>query len=145
MQYQQRRTGNASHVHKKRIFTPADIEQEPASPHRAGHYAGLHAEDTPHVTTAEVRQQLAPRPPGPAYEPDEREFTIHSILKRYNGTPMPDGVLIPAGKQQYYLHNSPPPVTRRASRTTAQHQIPQQAASLHQPGKGLRFHWLFFV
>src|SRR5262249_20904653 len=56
MQYQ-RRPQAAQAAKKGYKFTPKTTEE--ASPHGAGHYAGLHAEDTPHVTTTDMRTQLA--------------------------------------------------------------------------------------
>lgn len=149
MQYHQIRPGKGSQVKRKRIFTPPE-EQEPSSPHRAGHYAGWHAEDAPHMTTGDVQRHLAPRQP--YHTPDEQEagFHIATINKRYNATPMPDGVMYRQGNDQVYIHNGPPPVPQRASRakntTAEQYQVPQNAASLQDQRRSRRrVHWLFFV
>lgn len=148
MEYRQRRQPNNQGVKKKRVFTPAD-EEEPANPQRAGHYAGLHGEDQPYITTEAVRQHMK----RPAYAPDELEAgqRITTLGRRFPGTPtpMPDGVLYQDGTDQVYVHNGPPPMPLRASRdknTTAQYQIPQQAASLQGRRQARRrLHPLFFV
>lgn len=164
MQYHQRAAHN-SRIKKKRVYSSAELdEQEPASPHRAGHYAGLHAEDTPYTTAADVQQHLVPRQAYPSqklaprsafrYQPiAEMDEQINDLAQQWGGIPMPDGVLIPQENEQWYLHTTPPPAPLRAKRTASQ-QIPQQAASyeremeaqatcLRPPRR--RFHWLFFV
>lgn len=144
MEYRQRRSP-PQQGKKKRVFTPPD--EAPASPQYTGHSAGLHPEDTPYLTTGESMQHFK----HPAYEPDELEAgsRMTQIARRYNSVPMPDGVIIPNGTEQYYLHSGPPPVPLRANRgktTTAQYQIPQQAASLQGTRQSRRkLHWLFFV
>lgn len=136
--------------------TPVNVpdefdEQEPASPQYAGHYAGLHAEDAPFTTAGHVVRHL--KASRPAYEDDELEARqrVRPIARRYAGTPtpMPDGVIYRQRNEQVYVHNGPPPMPQRASRgrnTTAQYQIPRQAASLAQGRDGKRRpHWLVFV
>ena len=144
MQYHQRKGAQNGQVRKKRVFTPT--EEEPASPQYTGHYAGLHDEDTPHVTTSDVRARLAPKQTRPAYEPDEYEAGEHmtTIARRYNGIPMPDGVMYRQGNDQVYLHTTP---IQRASRTQVQIPAPKKTDETLVRAKKPRrqFHWLFFV
>ncbi len=153
---------------KRRIFTPAAanpqeaaafLTEEPASPHRAGHDAGWHAEDAPRTTRADVQgpgrhmypsQRLAPRS-AYRYRPiAEAEDDLAALAAQMGGVPMPDGVLIPQGDDaQWYLHRSPPP--RRASRPVPA-QIPQRAASRMRETEAppvrtarRRFHWLWWI
>lgn len=139
---QQWRTANQQ-VKRKSVFTPTE-EEEPASQQYAGHYAGLHPEDTPHVTNADVRKRLAPQQTRPAYEPDEYESGNHirAIARRYNGVQMPDGVMVRQGNDQIYYHTGRPPI-ERASRNMPKttEQIPI-AKKQHRRGQVL---WLFFV
>lgn len=138
MQYRQQRTRRGPQVKRQHVFTPAD-DQELASPQYAGHHAGLHSEGAPSTTAADGRPRQTYR-----YGPDEHEagFIISSITKRYNGIPMPDGVLYRQGTDQVYVHRRPPPVPQRASRgrETEEHQLLPRA---RLPRK--RLHWLFFV
>jgi len=143
---------------KKPVYASADLdEQEPASPHRAGHYAGLHAEDTPYTTTAEVQQHLAPRQAYPSGKLAPRSAfryrPMEDFIRDADAIEMPDGVLYRQGSDQIYAHNGPPPASLRARRT-AERRIPQRAASYEretepqasrprQPRR--RFHWLFFL
>jgi len=149
MQYHQRESRRPQNRRKPIYASPDPDEQESASSQYAGHYAGLHAEDAPYLTTADVRQHMK----RPAYEPDEMEAgqQITSLGRRYSGVPtrMPDGVLYRQGNEQVYVHNGPPPIPQRSSRgknTTAQYQIPQEEEFIQrerQPRR--RLHWLFFV
>jgi hypothetical protein len=147
MQYQ-RRTGQQPQVKKKRVFTPREEEPETASPHYTGHYAGLHPEDTPQITTANVRSHLPVRHTRPAYEPDELEAgsQIAAITRRYNGVPMPDGVLVRNGNEQIYFHKGAPPI-QRAHRGQPQLTAPRKTDEIPVIGqrRKLRLHWLFFV
>jgi len=138
MQYHQWTTNNP-HVKKNRASSQA--EQELVSPHRAGHYAGLHAEDTPSITAADVCQHLTQRQMRPAYEEDELEASqrMTSLAKRYSSIPMPDGVLYQQGNKQVYVHHSQPPI-QRASR----HQT-RTTEAVHMPKTHRRFHWAFWV
>jgi len=88
------------------VFTRREGEEEPASPQYTGHYAGLHGEDSPHVTTADVRSHLPAKHTRPAYEPDDYEAgsRIAAIQRRYDGVPMPDGVMVRRGNEQIYFH-----------------------------------------
>jgi hypothetical protein len=149
MEYRQKRPANKPQMRKKRVFTAAD--EEPASPHYAGHYAGLHPEDAPHVTTADVRSHLpATRLP---QEPDDYEAGsyINAIAKRYDGIPMPDVVIVPYGNDQIYLHKGPRPVIPRANRTQTQAEQPQTRTTEQIPAvpkqKQRRFplRWLLFI
>jgi len=151
MHYQQRRTDRSPNVRKKRILLPT----EQASPHRAGHYVGLHPEDTPTTTRADVRKHLNPQQPQAsqvdAFEEEEFEeddgaaFHITTITKRYDGIPMPDGILFPGNKRNYYVHtNLPPegiPARAGASRTT---EAPAYQPRMRKNPRR-RFHWLFVV
>jgi hypothetical protein len=63
-----------------------------------------------------VRSHLpATRPP---QEPDDYEAGsyITAISKRYNGAPMPDGMMVRQGNDQIYFHKGRRPVIDRASR-----------------------------
>src|SRR5258708_20481266 len=108
MHYQQRRTDRSPNVRKKRVLLPT----EQASPHRAGHYVGLHPEDTPHTTRADMRKHLNPQQPQPnqvdACEEEEFEedddgaaFHITTITSPYAGIPLPDGMLFPGHNRIY--------------------------------------------
>jgi hypothetical protein len=156
MEYRQRRIN--PQAKKKRVFTPA--EEEPASPHRAGHYAGLHGEDAPYTTTRDVQQHLAPRQAYPSQKLTPKSAyrytpmdALDTMIEQGDAIEMPDGILYRAGNTQYYAHNGPPPVPLR-TRRTVQQQIPQQAASRQRDTEPQllpsrkprrRFHWLFFV
>lgn len=144
MENRQRQPGSSPQVKKKRVFTPAN----PASPHRTGHYAGLHPEDTPHTTAADITRNLqTEQTRHPQFEDDEQEagFHITSIVRRYNGIPIPDGVMYQRGNDRVYVHNGPPPLPQRAGRgrTTEGHEPVQRTARAPKPRR--RVHWLFFV
>lgn len=151
MQYPQRASRRPPQRKKPVYAAPDPEDQEPASQQYTGHYAGLHAEDAPFTTAGDVVRHLAAN--HAAYDPDELEAgqRVRPIARRYPGTPtpMPDGVIYQQGNEQVYVHNGPPPMPQRASRgrnTTAQYQIPRQAASLAQGRSGKRRpHWLVFV
>lgn len=131
-----------------------NIPTEPASPHNAGHYAGLHAEDAPYTTTADVRQNLARRKDYPSQKlAPKSAFSyqpIEDFIDQADVIETEDGVIYRQGNDQIYQHNGPPPVPRRASArggqrtTTAPYELPEHAASLQHRDKR-RFHWLFFV
>lgn len=150
MEYHQRRIGQKPQVRKKRVFTPAD-EEEVASPHYTGHSAGIHPEDTPYLTMADVRSHLPMKQTGPEQDPEDYEAGsfITAIARRYNGIQMPDGVMVRAGNDQVYFHNSPPPVQRasRGKNATTQYQIPQEATTPHQPVQRRpgRLYWALFL
>src|SRR5258708_3081603 len=149
MEYRQRRTGNNPNVRKKRILLPT----EQASPHRAGHYVGLHPEDTPTTTRADVRMHLQPQPSQTdAFEEEEFEedddgaaFHITTIASPYDGIPMPDGMLFPGNKRNYYVHTSLPPegIPARAHASRATEAPEYQPILRKNPRR--RVHWLFFV
>ena len=84
---------------RPRVFHPADSvsQSEPASPHRAGHYAGLHAEDAPRTTTGEVSRKLVPRS---AY----RYTPIDDFIEQAETIAMPDGVMYRQGNEQVYVN-----------------------------------------
>lgn len=155
MEYRQRRPGSQPSSRKGRIFVRrdadvAEYEGEPASRHYAGHAAGIPPEDTPHVTTADVRSRL-PTTRRP-HAPDDyvAGSFVGVVNKRYDvAIPVQDGVIYRKGNEQIYVHNGPPPMPQRASKgknTTAQYQLPQHGASL-QAGKLKRrqLHWLFWI
>lgn len=142
---------------KRPIYYATDTE--PASPQRAGHSAGLHAEDAPDITTAEVQRSVASRrvypsqkltPKSYRYRPSDE---LDTMIARGDAVEMPDGIMYRSGNTQYYAHAGPPPVPPRARRT-AQQQIPQRAASqerntephaAHPRNLRRQFHWLFWV
>ncbi|HEU5376687.1 MAG TPA: hypothetical protein VFV38_14725 [Ktedonobacteraceae bacterium] len=140
MEYRQRRMQGKPQGKRQRVFTPHE-EEEPASTHYTGHYAGLHGEDTRHVTTADVRSHLAPKQTRPAYEPDELEAgqRIRSIVRQYNGIPMPDGMLYRQGNEQVYVHRGPPPQRASRGKTRTTENVPAVSR------KRRRFRWLFWV
>src|SRR5258708_32526577 len=150
--YQHRRTDPSPNVRIKRVL----LTTEQASPHRAGHYVGLHPEDTPHTTRADMRKHLNPQQPQPnqvdACEEEEFEedddgaaFHITTIARRYDGIPMPDGMLFPGNKRNYYVHTELPPegipARAHAGRTT---EAPEYQPILREKPRR-RVHWLFFV
>ncbi len=148
MQYHQRASHRPQQRKKPVYASPDPDELETASPQYTGHYAGLHGEDQPSITAADVQKRMK----RPAYEQDEMQAgqQITHVVMRYSGTPkqMPDGMIYRQGNEQVYVHNGPPPVPQRASKgknTTAQYQIPQQAASFQEGQPRRRLHWLFFV
>ncbi len=118
---QNRRSPAARRALKKR-YPPQeddDEQQEPASPHRAGHYAGLHAEDTPRTTANDVQQHLA-LIPKQAYS--SQKLTPRSVL-RYQAhwrlyreqpipSPCPMACCTGKGNDQIYVHHGPAPVPR---------------------------------
>jgi hypothetical protein len=72
-------------------------------------------------------------------EEQEAGFHIASVIKRYNGIPMPSGMLYRQGNKQVYIHHGPPPAlraSRNQSRTTEEAQMPM---------KRRRFHWAFWI
>lgn len=140
MEYRQRGKQGKPQGKRRRVFTSHEEEEE-ASTHYTGHYAGLHGEDTPHVTTADVRSHLAPKQARIAYEPDELEAgqRIRGIVRRYNGIPMPDGMLYRQGNEQVYVHRGSPPQRASRGQTRTTEDVPVI------PKRRRRFHPLLFI
>ncbi len=153
MQYQ-RRTGHQQppQVRQKRVVTPLrEAEPETVSPHALGYADRFHDEEHPQVMTVDVRSPLPVQQRRPAYAPDELEADarIATIQRRYNGTLMPDGVLVRRGNDQVYIHKGAPPI-QRASRGQAHlaspgstHERPVVGPNHHH--RTIRLHWLVFV
>jgi hypothetical protein len=145
---------------------------EVASPHRAGHYSGLHPEDQPYQSEEIRNPRRATRRPEPVpvddeYEEEEEEG--YEVDAGYDDPPrMPSSVRRYAPMQptypqtvwrvQYYNSAVPP----RASRTQTQDEWPPAPAPQPLPGpqpeperrttapqprrrSGPRFHWLVYV
>jgi hypothetical protein len=72
-----KRNGNATNG-SRRTVTPSMPSNPPASPHRAGHYSGLHPEDQPFQTSF-IPVQHARRPPA----------ITHSLVDHEPGEVMP--------------------------------------------------------
>ncbi len=127
---------------------------------------GLHPEDAPRTTTADVQRHLAPRPAYPSQKLAPRSAyryrpmdALETMIENGDAIEMPDGVLLRQGNDHIYMHNGPPPVplrSRRGATTTAQQYAlpapkqPQQRETEPQPllkarGPRGRFHWLFWV
>ncbi len=138
MQYQ-RRTGQQPppQIRQRRVVAPLrEAEPETVSPHAPERADRLHDEKHPQVTTVEVRSPLPVQQRSPVYAPDELEADarIATIQRRYNGTPMPDEVLVRRGNDQVYIHKGVPPI-QRASRGQAHLASPR---STHDsPSAGL--------
>ncbi len=103
-----------------------------------------------------MRKHLNPQQPQPnqvdACEEEEFEedddgaaFHITTIARRYDGIPMPDGMLFPGNKRNYYVHTELPPegipARAGAGRTT---EAPEYQPILREKPRR-RVHWLFFV
>ncbi len=127
---------------RPRIFHPTDTTSasEPASPHRAGHYAGLHSEDAPRITTADVQRHLAPakRPVYPSQHLAPRSAYRYQPISDESdeiGTiAMPDGVMYRQGTQQVYQHNGP----RQYRRGPARHPGASPPRNTPHPGRSYR-------
>ena len=159
-----RRPGNAKRAAWPRVSTSADTS-EPASPHRAGHYVGLHPEDAPRTTTADVQQHLAPRQAYPSQKLTPRSAyrykpidDLDTMIARGDAIEMDDGVMFRQGNDQVYAHRGPAPVPLRSRRTTTaqyalpppRQQQPPQPETEPQPlltvrRPRMKLHWLFFV
>jgi hypothetical protein len=148
MEYRQRRPANNQQGKKRRVFTPTG-EGEPASQQYAGHYAGIHPEDSPHLITADVRSHLPAPHTRPPQEPEDYEAGsfIATMSKRYNAIPTQDGVMFRQGNDQVYVHRGAPP--QRAHRGQAQLPPPRQTDEVAVPVKKkqrrFRIHPLFFI
>jgi len=135
--YEQTPSSSQRRIHRSSLVPPGqgNSSQPPqpprSNPHRAGHYAGFHGEDNPHLSTLEEDDEYyVTRPPTSA-----RRYTTTSDAQARQG-----------GRVQHYHHEEP--LLQRASR---QHRLPPQRTPRddeeeEQPGKrGLRLHWLVYV
>jgi hypothetical protein len=117
----------------------------PTSPQYTGHYAGLHGEDAPHVTTADVRAHLGTWQTQ-AEEEEEYDDVVSprmaSIVPRYNRIPTSDRYIEKRGNQHMHVHfvDTPPQIVRASRITEASEQQPRR---LKKPRR--RFHWMFWV
>jgi hypothetical protein len=108
--------------------------QQPASPHRAGHYAGIHPEDVPYMTTdLEVG------------EPDEPPYArTHSSVRRYDQLPLTTN-----GHTQYeprpVLVHPAVPQRRSAVTTPAIPREEEPATSAPSRVRRFRFHPLVYL
>jgi hypothetical protein len=133
---------------------PASADAEVASPHRAGHYSGLHPEDQPYQSE-EIRAQrrATTRRPEPVPVDDEfEEEEDYEIDTGYDDAPRlptstrryaPVQPAAPRTIMRVQHHSAIPP---RASRTQEQQTAePRTTEPQQRQRSGPRFHPLFYV
>ncbi len=147
----------------------ARLDEEVASPHRAGHYSGLHPEDQPYQSEEIRDPRRAPRRPEPIPVDGEYEYEEdYGVDTGYDDPPrMPNSTRRYAPVQpayprtvmrvQHYYSAIPP----RASRTQTQDEWPPAPEPKPEPGTRRpqpepeprrmrprsfpRLHWLVYV
>jgi hypothetical protein len=103
------------------------VRQPPASPHRAGHDAGIHPEDMPFQS-----ERLNERYVDEELEEDDAYYSTRMPTSARRYIARPDEQMI--GNRRFVIHHSPPPRQREEFSEERSYQKEQK-----------RFHWLVFL
>lgn len=101
------------------------------SPHRAGHYSGLHPEDEPYQSSFLPVQRL-PLTEQPALEVEEVEDLAYSTVPDMPGVPAPTSVSVPPKRQVASLAPLPAPRQQRSVQTIRLSSPPQMGTERDQ-------------